>query len=332
MSNWLPPLWFTGLFEVARGAPNEMYLTLARRAVIGTAIAVAAAIGVSIVGFRRQMQLALAPATLTRATAGPARWLARLLAGRDRAARAASDFVVLTLTRNRIQQTYIAINAAVGATIVIAALTRSFMKVAAIAGPRVSLLWIPLVMAYWIGIGLRAAFFMPAELPASWTFRMHAPRRLRATWSAVRGALISFVAVPAAALGALVAVPFFGWVLAAQHATFVLVLTTLYVELIALTVPHLPFTRAYEPGHAKLKTRWWVYLFGLFVFAYWPVRIEVAALSDPVLYLELVGVPLAAIAVVEIAARRRRPIDAQHAQEDDVASDDITVLDIAFSR
>ena len=45
----------------------------------------------------------------------------------------------------------------------------------------------------------------------------------------------------------------------------------LLAEVIALTVDFIPFTRAYQPGHAKLKTLWWLYILGIYVFAYWPL-------------------------------------------------------------
>ena len=41
-----------------------------------------------------------------------------------------------------------------------------------------------------------------------------------------------------------------------------------------------PFTRAYPPGHAKLKTRWHLYLLGMWAIAYVPVRMEMAVLED----------------------------------------------------
>jgi len=67
-------------------------------------------------------------------------------------------------------------NAAVGVAIVLAALTqvRDFSM---LTQPRTVVLWIPLVLAYWSIVGLRAAFFVPADVPAAWIFRVSAPAR-----------------------------------------------------------------------------------------------------------------------------------------------------------
>ena len=64
-----------------------------------------------------------------------------------------------------------------------------------------------------------------------------------------------------------------GWHEALWHTSFVALLVLVLVEVVAVTVPFTPFTRAYEPGHAKLKTRWPLYVIGVYVFAYLLVRI-----------------------------------------------------------
>ncbi len=50
------------------------------------------------------------------------------------------------------------------------------------------------------------------------------------------------------------------------------------VEALALTVRHVPFTRPYPPGHARIKTRWPLYLIGMYAVAYLPVRLELRLL------------------------------------------------------
>ena len=78
--------------------------------------------------------------------------------------------MLLTLARCRAQQTPIAMNAAVGVALVLAALTQVH-DLASLIRPRTVTLWIPLVLAYWMTIGVRAALFIPSELPSSWTLQ-----------------------------------------------------------------------------------------------------------------------------------------------------------------
>jgi hypothetical protein len=73
-----------------------------------------------------------------------------------------------------------------------------------------------------------------------------------------------------------------------------------------------------------------MYLVGLWAFAYWPTRLELQILGDPVALLEVVGAIATAIAVLEVVERRRalnRSVEAIEEAEDDRS--DFTVLGLA---
>lgn len=305
-AGWIPTAWFLGLFERLRGSPRPELVALADRALLATPIAVVGGVIVSVAGFGRQMQLALAPSAST----GPlgaariSRMLARWLVGGNAVARATVDFILITIARNRAQQAPIAINAAVGLAIVVAALSSRAGDLAALVRPRTAVLWIPLVMAYWTTVGLRASFFVPSELPASWSFQANAPEAGRAYWSAVRASMMAFLIPPTLLLIAVLFVPLLGWRVAGWHALVVCAMVILLVEVVALTIHYIPFTRAYEPGHAKLKTRWPVYALGLYAFAYLPVRLELRILGTPAALLKTVACIAAVIALLEVVGRR----------------------------
>ena len=67
----------------------------------------------------------------------------------------------------------------------------------------------------------------------------------------------------------------------------------------------MPFTRAYPPGHAKLKTRWQFYLLGMWAIAYLPIRMEQQVLNDPWGFVVLLMKGVAVLGVLEIAGRSR---------------------------
>src|SRR5687767_6307402 len=90
-------------------------------------------------------------------------------------------------------------------------------------------------------------------------------------WSGVRAAMIPVVLLPAVALNAIVISPLLGWTVAAWHTLVVSSVLIAMVELLSLTTDFVPYTRVYEPGHARLKTRWPLYLLGMFFVAYVPV-------------------------------------------------------------
>jgi hypothetical protein len=330
---WSPTNWFLGLYDWIRGSPGTEWNQGALRAVAITAGMVTAAIATTIAGYRRQLQLALAPSAsaATHSAARLPRAIAYLFVARNRLARATSDFILMTLARSSAQQVTIAMNAALGLTLVVASLARTRGDLALLMRPRTAVLWIPLVLTYWVAVGLRATFFLPSELPASWTFRFHAPIRTVAYWSAVRASAIGFLVPVALVADALIA-PLIGVRAAAFHAAIVVSVAVLMAETIALTIDFVPFTRPYVPGHARLKTRWPLYLFGLFVFAVWPARFAMRAAGDEPGILQIAGWVLAAAAVLELVGRWQASqwrIDPGEELEEEGSG--ISVLDIGMA-
>ena len=125
----------------------------------------------------------------------------------------------------------------------------------AVRAPEI-VLAIPLMLAFWTCIGMRAAFFVPSELPAAWTFHENARRASSAYALGTRAAILAFVGPPALAAALATGAWIGGSLRAMYHAAFVLLMVAALADFIVLTVDHLPFTRPYRPGHAKLKTRW----------------------------------------------------------------------------
>ncbi len=178
---WMPMAWFFGLFETLRGSRHPGIDVLAQRAVIALPIAVIGAIGVTFAGYWSQMRAALAPSARVSGSAWLRRRLARLFTRRDLIARGTSDFILTTLARSRPQQVPIAICAAIAVGIISVSVSIQAGSLSSLQSPRTVVLWIPLVIGYWIIVGLRSSFFMPTELPAAWAFRAHYvchPRRI----------------------------------------------------------------------------------------------------------------------------------------------------------
>jgi len=328
---WSPTNWFLGLHEWIRGSPAAVWEAGARRAIVFTLAVTASAVLTTIAGYRRQLQIALTPSATdaVRSAARLPRAIARLATGRSRLTRAVSDFILATLARNSAQQATIAVNAALGMTLIVASTLRAGGDLTQLMRPRTAVLWMPLVLTYWIAIGLRAAFFVPSELPASWTFRCNAPLQTPAYWGATRAAAIGFL-LPLALLADAGIAPLIGVRAAAWHAMIVIPVVVALAETIALTVNFVPFTRPYEPGHTRLKTRWPLYLVGLFAFAIWPARAAMYAAGRPA---DIVAIAewLWAIAIVlEIAGRFRAytwQMDPAEEFKDEAA---IAVLDIGI--
>jgi hypothetical protein len=301
-----PPIsWFAALFEWIRGSRAPAVPGLAQDALIALPLSVAGAIGVTFGGYWKQMRAALAPSARVAGTARLRRRLAAFITGRDRVARATSDFVLTTLARSRVQQAPIAISAALGVAIISVALVTREGGLAELRAPRTAVLWIPIVLGYWVVVGLRASFALPTELKAAWAFRVHAEMPSTSYWAGVRAAMIAFATGPALLVDAAVVAPLLGLRVAAIHALVIVLAIAIIAQFASLLVEAVPFTRAYPPGHAKLKTRWHLYLVGMWAIAYVPIRMELRALNDPWALAVLMAEGLAVFGVLEIAGRYR---------------------------
>jgi len=228
-----PLLWFVAWFEVLRGSARGQWsevIGASRHAIALVPAAACGAITASVLTFRHQMRRVLAPSATVGAIghASISRMIARTLCPGDGFGRAVSDFVLTTIVRSRSQQTPVAMNAGIGVALVALSLARQR------GDSTTALLAAPLMLAFWTIVGLRAAFFVPSELPAAWTFRVNAPARFASYARGVRAAIVGLVA-PLAAGAALVAG---GWSHAARAALLVLALA----DVVVLTINFLPFS------------------------------------------------------------------------------------------
>jgi hypothetical protein len=298
----MPTAWFVGLSERLRGTGGPQAAADGRLAALATLAAIGAAVLLTFAAYRRQFQTALAPAATTGriGRARLARALARAITGSNRVARAASDFVLMTIVRNRAPQTPIAINAALGLALIVLKFEGPGNLAAALQTPAV-VLTVPLMMVFWVGIGIRASFFVPCELPAAWSFRANAPGTSRAYARGTRAAIVALMAPPAVLLALAVAAPILGWAAAVRHATFVFLLLVAFADFIVLTVNHIPFTRPYLPGHAKLKARWPLYVFGAYGFTSGLTALELYAENEPHGTVMLLSLTALVVAVFELA-------------------------------
>jgi hypothetical protein len=332
MPAWMPTRWFLPMYEQLRGTADPGMGDVARRTAITTLAMVAGAIMITVAGYRRQLQLALTPPASTGAIgrARISRAVARAMLGPDRVAQAVCDFVLATITRNRTQQAPIAINAAIGLAMLILGIARQRGGIAAAVHAPVLVLAAPLVLVFWTSIGIRASFFVPSELPASWSFRANATAATSAYALGTRAAIVALVGPPAVLAALALATLVGGWLTAVFHASFVLLLVVALADFVVLTIGDIPFTRPYKPGHAKLKTRWPLYFFGAYGFGNGLASLELLFLNEPHAFVAVLMFAAMVVAAFEWAVRRAgRDWPEQSGDDGEEALSSVTVLNLA---
>jgi hypothetical protein len=329
---WLPSRYFLALYEQLRGTADAEMASLGPRVAIATLVMAATAVLLTRAGYRRQFQSALSAPSAAGAIGGARinRALARAIAGSNRISQASSDFVLMTLARNRPQQALIGLNTALGLGLVVVRLLPQRRQLGFQPPSAATLLAVPLMLGYWASIGMRASFYVPSELPAAWTFRANAPTATAAYALGTRAAMIALIG-PAVGAVALAAGAFAGgWAVAVRHAVVSSVAMVILCDVLVLTIAELPYTRPYEPGHAKLKTRWPLYLLCAYLVSDGVVRLEQVASTDLSQLAVLFLVAAAVIAGLEWAIRLKGRTWAVHT-ESDVEPDYFTVTTLDLS-
>ncbi len=254
---WYPGFWFMGLYEWLRPATrNAALLSVSHYAVFGLIGAAALFVVTYLPGYRHHARRAIA-APLPRAT-GPgrirvaaARCLHRTLL-RHPVERAVFHYINSTLTRSVKHRLFLSTYAGFGAAV----------AVLNIASDREGIVTLPLTLSFVLLSGIRAAFNVPSELRANWSFQISEddciPEYLRATrkWIWVSAIAPLFLALLP------VEIRSFSWGIALFHTVFGVMLALLLTEILFFGFRKVPFACAYFPGKVNLVGLSVIYLFG----------------------------------------------------------------------
>jgi hypothetical protein len=278
----LPPILFAALYSWIAGTDRGLLIEGARIAVIAL---VASAALVSLVYLLPAAHLARRTLeTLPRARAHGAASLARLLVPlllRRAVARSIFLFAVASLTRSRrhllILATYVGLAIATAGISLVAAQMRGTLSV---AEPQPYLLALPLVLLFFLILGLRTAFSVPTDVDANWPFRLAEPKL--ATVMAATEALLLTVAVVPVCVAVLIAALSAGWpeATAVRLALCDLASGILLIECVLCGWTKVPFTCAHAPTQETLKSRWPVLVIALNLYAFQLANLQQIALQS----------------------------------------------------
>ena len=205
----LPPVWFMGIYAWFAGPYSTVLAPLG----VWASGALAASVTLALAVYVLPARLAARRAIEARDGGQGARWLlAPLLAAgavlRRPSARARYAFAVRSLTRSRrhllIVASYLALGVALGGVRVLSQGIRGRLSV---DQPAAFLVVIPLILIFFLVLGLRAAFAVPTDLAANWAFRIVGPRSVLESRSAARLAFYTVAVLPVLAVTVAVA----GW-------------------------------------------------------------------------------------------------------------------------
>jgi len=296
----VPSYWFFGLFQILTGSTNAALAALARRALAGVTLVTVVAAAAYALAYARQMrrtveQSEIAPARRVRSPWAP---LASVFARRA-PERAILAFIGRTLARSRQHRLILAIYTGMGLAYVFSQAAYVMYRsratdYGALEGRAQTALGIPLILLFFLIVGLRVSFSIPVELRANWLFRLTDPSGRGAYLAATRKTLLLLALAPVVAIAAPIYMAVWPWPRAWGHAGFLAAFGLLVVELVLTGFAKVPFTCSYLPGKANLKIMFGVYWGRLIIVSELVTDVEQAGLRSASSYAWLMGITLLA--------------------------------------
>ncbi|MBP7794270.1 MAG: hypothetical protein KA087_01220 [Candidatus Saccharicenans sp.] len=292
-----PPLWFTGLYEVLQGNRQPFFEQLAWRAILALVLAVAAFFLITLVSYSRHLKKTSPEGakhyrpSIVRRLAEPVLNLTIL---RQPAERAVFWFYSSALTRSRLHRTRILSYLGVGfgvSLIMFVSTGKFFWK--AQAGNMLSL---PLVLSFFLVLGIRDATNIPLNLEANWIFEMTESPRRWSYFSALRKSIFVFALIPLYLLLFVFYGFIWNWTTSGVHGLYDLALAVLLVEGLFFQHRKFPFACSYLPGKSKLYIFWLVYVLLFLGYIFIPRWIEPYFLARPSRLIGFYGVIILIIA------------------------------------
>jgi hypothetical protein len=298
----VPSYWFFGLFQVLTGSTNPSIGALAYRAVAGFALVAIVAAAAYTLAYARQMrrtveQSGIAPRNARRwRAATPWTAIARAIARRS-PERGILVFIGRTLARSRQHRLLLAIYTGMGLAYVCSQVAYVLYRsratdFGALEGRIQTALGIPLILLFFLIVGLRVSFSIPIEVRANWLFRLTDPFGRGAYLAASRKTLLLLALAPVVAIAAPIYMAVWPWPRALGHAAFLAAFGLLVVELSLIGFAKVPFTCSYLPGKANLKIMFGVYWGLLIMVSELVTDMEQAGLRNRANYARMMGATL----------------------------------------
>jgi hypothetical protein len=309
------PLWFTGLYERLLGNPDRLFAGLARTAVFSVALAVLGFFAAAWLSYGRHLKKSLDVQRGRPAFGRLSAPLSRLFDGlfvRNPTERAVYHFFGLTLRRSPLHKVrlfnYLA--ASSGLALILLASTRLLRS--RLTTDSRPLLSVPLILSFFLLLGVRALSNVPTALEANWVFQLteREPRRHYITGFKKR--VFVSALLPLFSIVFAYSCYLWGCPAALLHSVFGLAASLLLLELLFFRYPKIPFACTYVPGKAKLHLFWLPYLLSFIAYISFFSGLEAFLFRNQRYFLDYfvgIGLVLAPAWVYQnLIADRGRPI------------------------
>jgi hypothetical protein len=245
--NWLPSCWFVGLCQALHGHADASLSSLAHLALPGLVLTIVFAFCVYALGYRRYFlripEMAEAsPSERSSQTRATGAWFERVVL-RTPFQRGCFPFVWRTLFRSEPQRLALAGISGLGIALASQSLaTASQAHPARDSAPSAAALAPPLILAFFVIVGLRAVFEIPADLRSNWTFRFTLDGEHHECRALARKVILTCVLPCIVMIGLPLYAYEYGWLIGILHTLVVAAWSVLLTNAVLIHFRKLPFT------------------------------------------------------------------------------------------
>src|ERR1051326_8795909 len=283
-ARFLPSLWYLGLYQWMQGRSNPKLIALAWTGLRAAVAVLVLALAFSALSYRRCF-MRIPESQDARLT--PRRWSLRWvwplvdrLLVRSPFQRACYRFGLRALLRSETH--CILFGGFVGLGLVVASQMAAFVPVSRDSLPGVDILAAPLAIAYFMVIGLRFVFEVPAGSNANWLYQLIVDRHKQETSAVARKIMLTFLVPSIIAPVAIAYSLVWGLGVGLVHAAYVLLLSLLLMEIMLLRFRKIPFTCTLPrfENHAIMLVL--IYFIAFFLFTGFAAGVERWMFVQPV--------------------------------------------------
>ncbi|MGA8872000.1 MAG: hypothetical protein WB460_12720, partial [Candidatus Acidiferrales bacterium] len=305
-----PPAWFLGMCQILRGQTNPVMTSLSCAAIVGLLGALLLSFAAYSLCYARCFaQSAETMASLPVGRTGRASLAFRLLDAlflKSAFQRACYRFAFRTIFRSEEQAFalggFLSLGVVIASQTMLPATSKKLLPTMSGAVPSAEVLSVPLIVGFFLILGLWSACAIPASLRANWVFRFHINSRTHECVPLARKIVLTFVAPALVAVCLPVYSHFCGWRVGVIHTVLVAVWCVLLIEGLLVRFRKIPFTCSLPKFKSHAVVSVLLLALGYSAFTSLTATVESWALVDPLWFVLFVSVVLG----VSVALYRRR--------------------------
>ena len=279
-----PPMWFTGLYEALLGGGDAFFrpfVSLAVLSLVVTAGFFYIAMGLGYRRYLKHMASSRSSRPHFRDLRAGLRSSFDVVFLPNPVQRAVFYFTSQTLRQSMFHKVRLATFVAVALGFVLILVLPQPEIFSRGAPPSRTLLAVPMILSFFLLLGLRSVFKIPSVLGANWIFRITEDQVKHHYFSSLRKVVLFRALIPLFFLLFIFYTYVWDPVTALYHCAFGCAVSVVLMELFFLKQRKIPFTCSYLPGQERIQLFWLVYTFALLGYVLVLTEMESALLRRP---------------------------------------------------